>query len=154
MEEFSDLPGDEFIPASVLTTLRRNFVESLDSSLQSRFVRPLRAPELAEAKWPGNNYLDFHANVANSLAKQVYRDHGVDGPIAPAWEVIPPPAGEHLVMTTRYCLRREMGRCLKTPAGKCLKEPLTLTSPTLASPLRLAFDCKNCQMNIYNISNR
>lgn len=152
LEELSDRLGDEFIPASVLTTLRRNFVDILDASINSRFVRPLRAPELAEAKWPGNNSLDFHSNVANSLAECVFRDHGINGPIEPAWEINPPAAGENLVMTTRYCLRREIGACLKTPAGKNLKEPLTLTSPTLSSPLRLAFDCKNCQMNIYKLS--
>ncbi len=154
LEELSDLLGNEFIPASVLTTLRRSFVDTLDASLRSRFERPLRAPELAEAKWPEGNSLDFHANVANSLAKQVYRDHGVDGTIETAWEVTPPAGNNLPVMTTRYCLRREIGACLKTPAGKNLKEPLTLTSPTLSSPLQLSFDCKNCQMNIYKISNR
>lgn len=148
LDELSDQLGEEFVPASVLASLRREFVDVMTASLRCRFQRPLRAQEQKEAQWPGGRSLDFHANVANSIAEQVYRDHGVDGPIEPAWEIARPAAGNNIIMTTRYCLRRELGACLKTPAGKKLKEPLTLTSPTLPSPLHLNFDCANCQMNI------
>lgn len=148
LDKLSDELGDEFVPASVLTALRREFVKILNISLSCRFERPLRAKEQPDAQWPEGRSLDFHSNVANSLAEQVYRDHGVDGSIEPAWEIARPTPGNNIVMTTRYCLRRELGACLKTPAGKQLKEPLTLTSPTLSSPLQLSFDCVNCQMNI------
>lgn len=149
LKELTDELGEEFVPASILTSLRRRFIETLNAEMRCRFKRQLRAKELAEAKWPDGRNLDFHANVANSLAEHVYRDHGVDGNIEPAWEIAPPAPGRNNVMTTRYCLRRELGACLKTPAGKSLKEPLTLSSPTLSSPLHLSFDCARCQMNIF-----
>ncbi|MDE6223250.1 MAG: U32 family peptidase [Muribaculaceae bacterium] len=148
LEELTDCLGDEFIPASVLTGLRREFVAALDASRRCRFERPLRLNENPDAQWPEGNSLDFHANVANSLAEKVYRDHGVCGPIEPAWETALPAPGQHRVMTTRYCLRRELGACLKTPAGRNLAEPLTLSSPNLAAPLRLQFDCANCRCQV------
>lgn len=146
--ELDDRLGSEFVPASVLTALRREFIVLMDASRACRFQRPLRAAELSEAKWPEGESLDFHANVANDLAKTVYRDHGVTGDIEPAWEVKPPEPGRNLVMTTRYCLRRELGRCLKTPAGKELQGPLKLKNPTLE--LELDFDCARCRMKVFS----
>lgn len=151
LDELTDLLGAEFIPASVLTALRRDFVVVLDSSRFGSFSRPLRLPEKAEARWPLGNSLDFHSNVANRLAEQVYRDHGVSGNIEPAWEVAPPEPGENLIMTTRYCLRRELGCCLKTPEGKRMPEPLFLKASNLPA-IKLCFDCRNCQMNLIKIS--
>lgn len=147
--EFDDLIPDLFIPASALADLRRRFIEALDASHAASFSRPLRLPENPGAVWPEGNSLDFHANVANSLAERVYRDHGVSGPIQPALEVAPPAKGnETVVMTTRYCLRREIGACLKTPdASRLPRGPLSLRSPGMP-PLLLEFDCRNCQMNV------
>ncbi|MDE6513985.1 MAG: U32 family peptidase [Muribaculaceae bacterium] len=149
--ELTDALGSEFIPASVLTALRRDFITALDSSRRSRFERPLRLPENPDARWPHGDSLDFHTNVANRLAAQVYRDHGVTGRIEPAWEVELPQPGENLIMTTRYCLRRELGCCLKTPEGKRLPEPLFLKASNLPA-IKICFDCRNCQMNLMKIS--
>ncbi|MCM1310408.1 MAG: U32 family peptidase [Bacteroides sp.] len=143
LAEFDNQIPDIFIPASALTELRRQLVSNLLAGRAARFYRPLRLPENAEAKCPIEP-----TNVANRLAAQVYRDHGITAPIIPAWEVKPPISGEHTVMTTRYCLRRELGACLKTPQGKNLPAELILTSPNIPTPLRLNFDCKNCQMQI------
>ncbi len=151
LEELTDNLGAEFIPASVLTALRRDFVVALDASRTARFERPLRKPENPDARWPYGDSLDFHANVANRLAEQVYRDHGVTGKIEPAWEVELPEPGENLIMTTRYCLRRELGCCLKSPEGKRLPEPLFLKAANLPA-MKICFDCRNCQMNLIKIS--
>lgn len=148
LEKLTDELGSEFVPASVLTNLRREFVAVLDASRRCRFERPLRLKENPEAQWPEGSSLDFHANVANSLAEKVYRDHGVSGAIEPAWEIALPTPGKNRIMTTRYCLRRELGACLKTPDERRLTEPLTLRSPNLSAPLRIEFDCANCQCHI------
>lgn len=146
LAEYRDELGDEFVAASQLTMLRRRLVEALDASRACRFERPLRAPEKPEAIWPEGTALSYHNNVANRLAREVYRDHGVTGDIAPAAEVSRP-EGEVTVMTTRYCLRRELGACLKTPGARKLPARLWLRNPRLA-PLSLDFDCANCLMNV------
>lgn len=147
LASLDDRIADIFIPASVLTSLRRDFIRALDASRACRFQRPLRAKENFDALWPEGDSLTFHANVANSMAERVYRDHGVSGPIEPAPELALPTQGEHVVMTTRYCLRRELGACLKTPQAKMLPAHLYLQASNMPR-LELRFDCTRCRMHI------
>lgn len=88
--------------------------------------------------------LTYHDNVANRLAQQFYVDHGVTA-LQPALEVRRP-QGETIVMTTRYCIRRELGCCLKTHKGKELPSPLFIE--TGLDRFRLDFDCKACRMKV------
>lgn len=55
-------------------------------------------------------------------------------------------------MTTRYCIRRELGVCLcdrnVDPRRRDrFAGPLTIS--TGPHTFRLDFDCKNCEMNLY-----
>lgn len=50
------------------------------------------------------------------------------------------------VMTTRYCLRRQLGACLRTPEGKILPAKLFITNGNVR--FALEFDCARCQMHI------
>ena len=93
----------------------------------------------------------MHDNVANKLAENFYRRHGAE-----ITERALETQGDKKVksglrvMTSRFCIRRELGFCLKTPRGKELVGPLTLV-PTDGSnnrPLHVDFDCKNCQMHL------
>lgn len=148
LDSLDDRLGAEFVPASVLTGLRQQLVEAMDASRDATFTRPLRLPEKADARWPGENNLTFHDNVANSRAEAVYRSHGVTGRIEPALEVAASlPSGPVEVMCTRYCLRREFGRCLLTPQGRGWREPLTLRSGSLPD-FNVEFDCRNCRMRL------
>lgn len=143
LRNLDDRLGREFIPASVLTRLRRSLTDALQAEIACRMERPLRAPERPDALWPEGSSLAAEANVANPLAEAVMRAHGVTGPIAPAPERGGTPAA---AMTMRYCLRRELGRCLLTPQGREWPEPLTLVGAP--RPLRLHFDCAGCQMQV------
>ena len=89
--------------------------------------------------------LTYHDNVANRLARQFYLDHGAET-IETAFEV-KRPKGECAVMTTRYCLRRELGACLRQKGADKLPSPLFLTNK--AATYRLEFDCKNCRMRLW-----
>lgn len=147
LRDFDDrVPQDLFIPASMLTKLRRKAVEAFDSSrLLSR--RPeLRLPENKDAALPAANELTYHDNVANRLAREFYTDHGA-AKIEPALEVRDKlPQGELRVMTCRYCLRRELGACLKEGGADRLPGPLWLTRGNRR--WRLDFDCRNCRMQV------
>lgn len=143
LAELDDQLNAEFVPASVLTTLRRQFVDAKVASMNCGMERPLRLPEQPDALWPEGNTLAAEANIANPLAQQVMRDHGISGAIQPAPEQGGTPSA---AMTMRYCLRRELGRCLLTPAGREWPEPLTLTGAPRA--FRLHFNCALCQMSL------
>lgn len=136
-----------FIPASLLTTLRRDALTALEHSRALRFT-PL-CPGVDNGR---EDKGVTPANAANSLAADAYLAHGIEvTPSASAIEVLPQlPSDRIKVMNTRYCLRRELGRCLSTPAGKEWKEPLTLTDQS-GMKLRPQFDCKACEMNLYLI---
>ena len=140
----NDIAGDIFIPASILTVLRRNAIEKLDIAQRLRYQYDYRLAENKSANSPMGSTLSYHDNVSNRLAQQFYNEHGVTT-INPALEVRQPQQ-ELTVMTTRYCLRREMGYCLKTSNSKKLPSPLFIESGS--NRFRLDFDCKNCQMKV------
>ena len=52
------------------------------------------------------------------------------------------------VMTTKHCLRYELGACPHQDNRTRLEEPLYLVNEA-GLRLRLAFDCKACLMEIY-----
>lgn len=142
--QISDRVGCRFIPASALAQLRREAISALDSAARATYRRRERFAEKLSATLPHGTALSFHDNVANHLSRQFYCDHGATE-IQPAVE-LSRPEGETVVMTTRYCLRRELGRCLKTPQGRRWPNPLWLQNANLR--LRLEFDCSRCGMNI------
>lgn len=145
LRHFTDNAGQIFIPASLLTALRRDTIAALLSTTASTYHFRYRKQEHSGAELPSDT-ITMHDNVANRLAAKFYADHGALS-IAPALETATSPSGDIHVMTTRYCLRRELGACLMSSEGKRYPSPLFLRSPGI--DLRLDFDCRNCQMNIY-----
>lgn len=146
------LDRSTFIPASQLTALRRRLVEALDNANLTTYPYDYRRPETA-VPYPGDE-LDARDNVANPLSRKFYKEHGVKK-IIPAIEV-ERPAGETVVMTTRYCLRRELGCCLKdssVPQSRRARYAAPLTISTGPHTFRLDFDCRRCEMNVITIPN-
>lgn len=149
--DVDDLLGSLFVPASALTSLRREAVAALDRAW--RITRtPRRRRDMSASIAPdefAGQALDFHANAANAEAQRFYTAHGAVR-VDPALEALPEnPHGEVHVMTTDYCLRRELGACLKTQTAQKLPGQLFLDSP--AGRLRLDFDCAACRMKIHRI---
>ena len=142
-----DLAGDYFIPASALASLRRDCVEALERASRMTYSYSYRLPEKPDAGLPQGSVLTVHDNVANRFAREFYSDHGASA-IGSAVET----GGDNSqapVMTTRYCLRRELGKCLREPSGKEWKGPLTLISGPVR--FRADFDCQACRMNLYHV---
>lgn len=146
-----DHAGDVFIPASQLAALRRRTVADLDAVAAATYASELRRVENPDVRWPETGPLTFHNNVANAQAQRFYADHGaVVGETALECADAKALAARPVtVMTSRYCLRRELGCCLrKDNAGK-LPSPLFLRHPSgKVRTLRLDFDCVNCCMNV------
>ena len=138
----AQVPGDIFVPASLLARLRRETIDLLDRS--HRITRPIdkRRPEDMTVPCPITT-LSPADNVANHLAEQLYRDHGV-ADIAPALEAGAPVTDATPLMHTRYCLRRQLGACLKGKRADSLPRDLYLKTGTTL--LKVNCDCKNCEM--------
>ena len=86
------------------------------------------------------------ANIANPLAEQFYRKHGVLQ-LDPAFE-IQVKKEDITLMTTRHCLRFETGRCEKAKGN--LHPAAWLLNDT-KNTFRLEFDCARCMMLVKNI---
>ena len=133
-----------FIPASLLTRLRRETIELLLTCRKISYQRDLRKQEDLTAVFPYHT-LESSDNVANTLAEKVYRDHGVKT-IEPAIEQ-EKLIKNQAVMTTRYCLRRELGACLKDSKTRNNLPP-TLMLRNGKTLLKVDCDCKLCEMRI------
>lgn len=148
-----------FIPASRLTSLRRRLIDVLDEANIATYPFDRRRPENLEAKYPDAT-LDARDNVANSLAERFYSEHGVkrmERALEVERQAKPVESGKDKengmteVMTTRYCLRRELGVCLRdrsvSPERRKLFCP-PLTIATGPHKFRLDFDCARCEMRV------
>jgi putative protease len=138
----AQVAGDTFIPASLLARLRRETIDLLDRT--HGITRPVdkRRPEDLSVPYPATA-LSPADNVANRLADQLYRNHGVTE-ITPALEVGTAPTPSTPLMHTRYCLRRQLGACLKGKNAADLPKDIYLkTNNTL---LKVTCDCSNCEM--------
>lgn len=138
----AEVPGNLFIPASMLSQLRREAIDLLDRSHAITRHVEKRHPEDKTAKYPSTSLVAAD-NVANRLAEQVYRDHGVTT-IVPALESGTPADASTPLMHTRYCLRRQLGACLKgSNAGKL---PRNLYLRTGKNLLKVTCHCDSCEM--------
>ena len=140
-----EIKGDFFIPASVLTQLRRETIAMLERAHCMARQRDMRRTENKQAKFPYTS-LTSADNVANHIAEQFYRDHGVNQ-IEPAIEVSGKLSHNQPVMHTRYCLRRELGACMRDKKShNNLPSPLFLRNGNTL--LKVDCDCSHCEMKI------
>ena len=155
-----DLPQPLFIPMSLLNSLRRGALEELTRVRSAN--RPVRTGGAAknDAPYPATS-LTFEGNVLNKLAEAFYRRHGVTE-IEPAAESGLDMRGRR-VMTTKHCLRRQLGWCKSgSTSATALRygprssdllsasgvEILTLIDAE-GHRLELRFDCERCRMEVW-----
>lgn len=135
-----ELALPRFIPIGILNSLRRDALDKLDEARAA--ARPVETggPVVNDYPYPEPN-LGFEGNVLNGKAEAFYRRHGV-GSIEPAAESGADMRGR-TVMTTRYCLKHQLGLCGK----RGLVEPLYLVGDD-RHRMKLVFDCEECRMLI------
>ena len=144
-----DLSRMPHLPLATLNTLRRNLLEELRR--QRSRLRPLRVVAHAPNRAPfPERRLSFLGNVLNQKAAAFYRHHGVEH-IEPAAESGLDMRGRQ-VMTTRLCIKYEMGFCPREPGAAsrvCPVESWVLVDDE-GRRLRLDFRCgeRNCVMEI------
>lgn len=140
------LTEEWFIPASVITEWRRQTVERLTAARRMNYRRELAVWKPTHHAYPATT-LTYLGNVMNGEARRFYLDHGVKA-VAPAYEK--QPADDAVLMFCRHCLRYSLGWCPVHQKGRSpYREPYSLASAD-GRRFRLEFDCKNCQMKIYD----
>ena len=141
----SEIPSGSFVPASQLAALRRQIVSAIDLCALSRYPYGYRRQEDLKAVYPLKT-VDYTENISNSLAVRFYEDHGV-AVRSRALETLADKSGKRLVMTSRHCILRDMGKCLRTSKNRPAL-PLRLVSGNLE--YEVEFDCRNCLMKLYS----
>ena len=137
-----DFSENWFIPASVLSELRRQLVEQLIIARKVNYRRELAVWKPTTHTFPQQT-LSYLGNVMNTRAASFYQDHGVKE-VEPAYEKQPVEAA--VLMFCKHCLRYSMGWCpIHQRERSPYKEPYYLVG-TDGKKFRLSFDCKNCQM--------
>lgn len=147
----STLPDNVFIPISQLTELRRRLIETLQQQAVTTYRYHYRKDENPNAVYP-NDKLDYRYNVANSLARNFYKSHGVKS-IEQAIEIVNVSDGRlKVVMTCRHCILRELNMCRRDnhKAGSRYREPFSISNGDIS--LQLRFNCRDCEMQLLTIT--
>ncbi len=138
-----------FIPASMLNDLRRKAIDKL-VEVRIQHFHPKDTALIPNEIPYYEVSLDGRANVVNSKAEAFYRRHS-----ATAIERGPDQPGigfkkDFPLMTTKYCLRYELGQCLMHKCNKSVASDYAgdLFLLNNGRRFRLAFDCKHCEMQI------
>ncbi len=130
-----------FVPVSVANGVRREALEALERMRLEQYRRPSPSAENTAFPYPAQR-LDATANVVNRLATDFYRDHGV-AEIEPGHDLRTDFSGV-CVLSTPYCIRREIGECLREDPSLCGE----LFLRRGREQFRLEFDCNRCVMNV------
>lgn len=138
-----------FIPVSVINQMRRDVVQQLVEA-RIKYFRPTPSERIDSKDIVYNcGHTDFRLNIVNSKAEHFYRRHGVTNI---EYGVEQTHDYDHKpLMTTKYCLRYELGQCLKHKCNHQVasdyKSDLYLENN--GRRLQLRFDCTRCEMEIY-----
>ena len=130
-----------FFRASELNQMRRSLFDEFAEQLSHR--RPASQLNKKSVVDYPTNRLGYEANVSNSLARKFYMKRGVEH-VDDAYEVSDD-RSEKRLMTTKHCIRYELGLCTKQRKDK-QKSSSQLMLCDGVRKFRLQFDCANCQM--------
>ena len=133
-----------FFQASALNAIRRNL---LDKLTEFRMVKTTDNIINEPNSFPyPSKHIGFEGNISNRLARQFFMRHGVENP-GMAFERQSEHHGK-TVMTTRHCLKYQLGFCPKFGGTKPdnFSEPFFLNDGR--NELRLDFDCAKCVMKV------
>lgn len=149
-----------FIPASALNQARRQILQILEENRLKHFPGPeFHNKNVGLSNYPFGETVTYLGNISNRLAKQFYEKRGVTQ-LEDAFELQNTANYEgKVVMTTRHCIKYEMGLCHKNknpdPQIKQFvsvnqlfdtREPFYLINS--GRRFRLRFDCARCVMEV------
>lgn len=139
------LTDNWFIPASVISEWRRSLTDMLLEKRLEEYPQEEVIHVQTSHSFPIKN-ITYLGNVSNDKSKQFYIQHqSTIEQVAfekKAQKGVP-------LMFTRHCIKQSMGWCPKeTSTRPPYQEPFYLLYN--ATKLRLEFDCKKCEMKVFN----
>lgn len=133
-----------FIPASILSEWRRLLIDKLLSVRKINTRTEIVPFKQTQHSFPTKE-ITYLGNVMNEKSKQFYVQHNASV-IQPAFEK--KTQANVPLMFTRHCIKFSLGWCPKHGGQKHpFKEPFFLLYND--TKLKLEFDCKNCEMKVY-----
>lgn len=138
-----ELENEWFVPSSLLSDMRRTLCDELIKEHRKNYGREDMRLNECDVPFPVSS-LDYRGNVSNNYAAAFYKAHGVEN-LSLAFEKAPV-AGVP-VMFCKHCIKFSMGWCTRSGVKHHYKEPFFLVSGD-GKRFRLAFDCKECQMQV------
>jgi 23S rRNA 5-hydroxycytidine C2501 synthase len=129
-------------PLSLMNKLRREVTSGLENQRLLSYKQIESKISPCNIPFPESS-LDFSSNVINSKSREFYKRHGVTN-IEPGFELLIE-RKEKTIMTTKYCIRFEIGKCPMVDKANN-NEPLFLLNNN--QKYRLEFNCKECQMKL------
>ena len=141
--DLSALNNPLFIPVSQIAEWRRQLVELHEINRSKAYKRSFIEIKPTAHKYVATE-LDYRANIYNSQAKAFYERHGSIVK-QPAFEQQHQPNAE--LMRTKHCIRYALGWCRKENPKAQTKQ---LYIQNGNDRFRLEFDCRNCEMIIFN----
>lgn len=139
------LTDNWFIPASVISEWRRSLTDLLLEKRWEEYPQEEVIHVQTSHSFP-TKAITYLGNVSNDKSKQFYIQHQ-----STVEEVAFEKKAQKGVplMFTRHCIKQSMGWCPKeTSTHPPYKEPFYLLYN--ATKLRLEFDCRNCEMKVFN----
>ena len=139
------LTDNWFIPASVISEWRRSLTDNLLQKRWEEYPQEEVNHVQTSHSFP-TKAITYLGNVSNDKSKQFYIQHQ-----STVEEVAFEKKAQKGVplMFTRHCIKQSMGWCPKeTSTHPPYKEPFYLLYNS--TKLRLEFDCRNCEMKVFN----
>jgi hypothetical protein len=137
------MPEVRFAPVSQLNAAKRELTERLLRVREANRPRSAGGVRKNAVPFP-ERHLTYTGNVLNTRAEAFYRRHGVET-ICPAAESGLDLSGQP-VMTTKFCLRKELGLCSGTAAS--IAEPMILLDEG-GRRYEVHFRCGACGMEVF-----
>ncbi len=142
-----DFSSPWFIPASVLSEWRRQMTDKLLSLRKINYCQEIVKHQQTNHPFPENE-ITYLGNVMNEKSRRFYNQHQAQV-VQPAYEK--QEQKDVPLMFTRHCIKYSLAWCPKEGSTKHpYKEPFFLIYNN--TKLRLLFDCKSCEMKVYNES--
>ena len=136
-----------FIRVKEINEIRRQLIEKLRKIRRKNYKYIIRNSSVKKVQYPEPE-LNYKANISNEKAKQFYVKRGVNVKEY-ALEIQNNIKNKDL-MTSKYCIKNQLGLCSKQTQKKKYKEPFVLKDEFNKEYL-VEFNCKDCIMKIRSL---
>lgn len=136
-----------FIKVARINEIRRSLIQQLNRIRSKNYKYNYRKRQFSVTEYPVKE-LDYRANILNKKAELFYKKRGALIKEF-AYEAQPSKEKKYL-MTSKYCIKNQLGICSKQIKINKYKEPYVLTDEFNKEYL-VEFNCKDCVMKLSNL---